>query len=150
MPKAKTYIYRNLHRGGFSSKFKGIVRSRFGSKHPVDTYAIVINPGFQVSQKVREKIANGSSKQVHAYITTDLIWSSNGRVKGVDNAPVIKYNPRIDSAFHVSDGTSIDDVVLVLFMDDRVYAFTKRTVKDYPNLVEALDSFVDVFSPKEV
>lgn len=140
--RAKNYIYRNLNCGGFSSKCRGKVQGRFAKVGYPVAFAMV--DGFRVSETVRQKIVAGGKKQVHAYIVVDMYFQSDARFD-LDNHPQVKYNPRTDTFFHVTDGTPIDDVKFVVFQDEKVYAFTidslkaNTTVRNH--LIETLDAF---------
>lgn len=149
MATAKTYIYRNLNRGGFSSKYKGRVVSRFGSQRSYDNVAIAMVDGFQVSEVVRQKIVATGKKQVHAYITTSMILQSNQSIN-LDGAPQVKYNPRTDTFFYVTDGTPIDDIKMVVFNKDTVYGFSQEELKKWPELCEYVKFILDNIRPQIV
>lgn len=120
--RAKSYVYRNLNKGGFSCKIRGKVASRFGGKGANTGFAIV--DGFQVSEVVRQKIVASGKKQVHAYITVDELYQTN-QLLDIDKYCQIKYNPRTDAMFHTTDPyTSIKDVLVVVFQNDKVYGLT--------------------------
>lgn len=144
---AKTYIYRNLNTGGFSSKFKGKVQSRFGHLNSRDTNMAMVEE-FRVSETVRQKIAAGAKKQVHAYVVVDMIFQTSERFE-LDNHPQVKYNPRTDTFFHVTDGTPIDDVKFVVFQDEKVYAFTIESLKATPKVRKSLLDILDAFWPQK-
>lgn len=146
MTKAATYVYRNLNKGGFSAKYKGLVTQRFGSKNRAIVFANVT--GFSVSSKVRDKIRQTGKKQVHAYIKIQMtLTDSWGNVSELEMFPQIKYNPKTDDNFYVTDGTPLDSVGLVAFCDDKVYALSNNTVplngtpahKRLMNILDGLD-----------
>lgn len=145
--RAKTYIYRNLNSGGFSSKFKGKVMSRFGGIHKA-TNGIAMVEEFRVSDTVRQKIVATGKKQVHAYVMVDMLFQTNQHFN-LDNHPQVKYNPRYDTFFYVTDGTPIDDVKFVVFQDDKVYAFTIESLKATPKVYEHLIEILDTFWPQK-
>lgn len=145
--KAKTYIYRNLNKGGFSSKFQGKVVSRFGNLNTRNT-AMAFVDGFRVSEAVRKKIVETGKKQVHAYVMVDMLFQSSERFE-LDNWPQVKYNPRTDSFFYVTDGTPIDDVVFVVFQDDKVYAFTAVTLNSHEKVRDTMRMILDTFWPTD-
>lgn len=83
MSAAKYYIYRNLHTGGFSVKYRGIVVERA-------TDIVAENVTFKVNEIGRQRVIREKSKNVHAYVVCDKykVVKSN-----VDNLQVITYNP---------------------------------------------------------
>ncbi len=144
--RAKNYIYRNLNGGGFSSKCRGKVQGRFAKKGYPIAFAMV--DGFRVSETVRQKIAAGGKKQVHAYIVVDMYFQTDAHFD-LDNHPQVKYNPRTDTFFHVTDGTPIDDVKFVVFQDEKVYAFTIESLKATPKVRKSLLDILDAFWPQK-
>lgn len=62
--KAKYYIYKNLHTGTWSVKYKGKVIA-----HP--THLIAHKAETKVNQKTRLRVIEEKKKYVHAYIVAD-------------------------------------------------------------------------------
>jgi hypothetical protein len=63
---AKYYIYRNLHKGGFSVKYRGKVIK-------VIHDAVVNDVEFRVSLAGRERALKTKTRNVHAYLVCDYM-----------------------------------------------------------------------------
>jgi len=64
MRKAKFYLYRNLHTGGFSVKHKGLVCAR-------GDIFIMDNVEFRVSEPGSNRAKREQQRNVHAYMVAD-------------------------------------------------------------------------------
>ena len=114
MSKAKYYIYRNLHTGGFSVKYRGRVVAH------LDKFTAV-NATFKVNEKGRQRVIKEKAKNVHAYIVTDAI-PIDDCIEGKIGYKEITYNPYTDNSFHfVHDEKSVTNLTLVLGDKGRIY-----------------------------
>ncbi len=128
--KSKLYIYRNLNRGGFSIKQNGLVINRFDNTN----IGIVINPKFQVSEKVSAKIKQTKHRQVHAYVVTDTTFETNQAPPAhIASLPTLKYNPHIESQFRSSDGTDLSEIEAVVFYNNNAYLIKLDAANDTVN-----------------
>ena len=85
--KAKYYLYRNLHTGGFSIKHKGIVCARG------DTF-IMKNVEFRVGLAGKNRVMNEKRKNVHAYMVADSFEiDTNISIKDTAEMIRVTYNP---------------------------------------------------------
>lgn len=107
---AKNYIYRNLHKGNFSVKFKGIVKDR------IDT-AIAENVTFKVSEAGRQQVIKSGCKNVHAYVVCDT-YKHTAKTKGLLDK--ITYNPKVSATF-ICNGKPIVAAEKVIFQDGKLY-----------------------------
>jgi len=73
MKKAKYYIYRNLHKGGFSVRLRGRVVDY------IDSAAVCMGVEFKVSRKGRERVLQEGKKNVHAYVVCEKYYKTNDR-----------------------------------------------------------------------
>lgn len=110
--QAKYYTYRNLHKGGFSTKHRGIVIARFQEAYLKDVE-------FRVSNAGNLRANTSGTRNVHAYavsetppIVTDIPGDSRMRE--------IKYNPFKGRYFTIS-GRPIYNADVVYFRDGRCY-----------------------------
>lgn len=81
---AKYYIYRNLNRGGFSVKYKGLVVDY------LDAFE-AINAEFRVSDKGRNRALKQRTRNVHAYLVCDE-YQKRKRVS-TKSLQAVYYNP---------------------------------------------------------
>jgi hypothetical protein len=63
---AKFYVYRNLHKGGFSIKHRGRVVARHRR-------FCLTNPELRVSQASQSRARNQKQRNVHAYVVGDTV-----------------------------------------------------------------------------
>lgn len=63
---AKYYVYRNLHKGGFSVKYRGKVILR-----PERFY--LINPELKISKASQSRARDKGQRNVHAYVVADEV-----------------------------------------------------------------------------
>ena len=119
MRHAKYYIYRNLHTGGFSVKYRGIVLERI-------TDFLAVNAVFKVSELGRQRVIKDKRKNVHAYIACDYYstlpctsreilreitynpYKGNTFINKADNTPV--YCARHVYGFHGIIASSDEDI----------------------------------------
>lgn len=113
MSRAKYYIYRNLHTGGFSVKRKGRVVDRI-SEHSLSAEDVT----FKVNEAGRQRVIKDKKKNVHAFIVCDK-YILYGR-ETVDNARIITYNPYMTSSF-TCDGRAITNAAKVILRDGKCY-----------------------------
>lgn len=142
---AKCYTYRNLHRGGFSTKYKGIVRYRFGGKSD-EQCGVVVRPDFRVSQISSAKVKNTNSRTVHAYVVSDqLTMTSCSPPDCITSCPYLKYNPRTDTAFSASDQSSLSYVYAIVFCNDQAYIVRQGNIAAQQWIAQVVDqsSIVD-------
>lgn len=93
----RVYVYRNLHRGGYSVKHKGIVIAHVSS-------ITLINVRFLVGQAGNAKVRREKSKNVHAGVSG--IWV--GDVSLLGQSTNVTYNPyKYTSFVRKSDESSI-------------------------------------------
>ena len=93
---AKYYIYRNLNRGGFSVKYKGLVVDR-----PAEFIATDVE--FRVSKASQNRARKQKSRNVHAYIVCEDYSNTTGTnelkdweiLKGIP----VHYNPFYTDTF---------------------------------------------------
>ena len=111
MNAAKYYIYRNLHTGGFSVKYRGLVVDRQDS-------LIAENVTLKVNEIGRQRVINKKRKNVHAYVVCDKYISANK--ESIDKLPVITYNPYKSSQFTCGKDP-ITNAKKVLFKDQKCY-----------------------------
>ena len=99
---AKYYIYRNLNRGGFSVKYKGLVVDR------LDEFA-ADNVEFRVSDKSRKRACRQGQRNVHAYLVCDdyhpLKWKSETFDRHISENEMVQvyYHPMRTKSFVIAD-----------------------------------------------
>ena len=122
MSQAKYYIYRNLNKGGFSVKHRGLVIANL-HKFTVDDVQ------FQVSDKSRGRAIRERSRNVHAYMTSstppkELRWRDETFDKHIDenDMQAVYYNPFKTRTF-VLEGTKhkVTSAEHVVARDGKVY-----------------------------
>ncbi len=112
--KAKFYTYRNLHKGGFSTKQRGIVCSRF-------QIAVVRNAQFSVSSASRLRAVDEGRRNVHAFVVS--VEAPEVRQHWFQPSfelVEVKYNPFKAATFTV-DGKAIYEAAVVYFVEGRAY-----------------------------
>lgn len=115
---AKFYIYRNLHTGGFSIKFRGRVIDR-------DNFFIGENVIFKVNELGRQRVIREKRKNVHAYSVAErYTFANDSDAKLIDKLKIITYNPYIASHF-VCDDVKITGARRVLFHNGKCYLLDK-------------------------
>lgn len=116
MPKAKSYIYRNLRTECFSRRFRGKVVEHL--THPVIFYG-----EFQVSASGRTRVLATKQKNVHAFITTrsDMQPYTPEQWPNFDKREVT-YNPYKHDSFVFKDTEKpVEGSYLVVADYPRVY-----------------------------
>ena len=83
--KAKFYMYRNLHTGGFSIKQHGLVYDR-GDLFTMD------NVEFCVSKPSSKRAKDKHQRNVHAYMVADN-YKLHKKGKSIDSVSEVTYNP---------------------------------------------------------
>ena len=113
MQTAKFYIYRNLHTGGFSVKYRGKV---------VDRLFTITAEGvtFKVNQLGRMRVIREKRKNVHAYVVCDKYYPYVYGTEEVDKLGRISYNPYKLGDFTV-DGKVITSAEKVLLQNGVCY-----------------------------
>lgn len=91
---AKYYIYRNLHRGGFSIKHKGLVVD-----HTNNFYAK--NVEFRVSTTSQNRARREQSRNVHAYIVCDQ-YTQTDIVQNFSDFQQVYYHPLTTDTFVIA------------------------------------------------
>jgi hypothetical protein len=94
---AKYYIYRNLNRGGFSIKHKGLVVDR------VNTFEAE-NVEFRVSGASRNRARREQSRNVHAYIVCERY--SRPHYPDIEGMQQVYYHPLITDNFVLANTTT--------------------------------------------
>jgi hypothetical protein len=111
MIKAKYYIYRNLHTGGFSVKHRGLVIAR-------GNFFIATGVTFVVSILGRDQVLFDKRKNVHAYAACDK-YTFEGYNK-VDMLREISYNP-YKLAHFVCDNIVVTHAKQIMFSNGKCY-----------------------------
>jgi hypothetical protein len=91
---AKYYIYRNLNRGGFSVKYKGLVVDY------LDTFE-ANDAEFRVSEAGRNRAREQKARNVHAYLVCEK-YKKRDSVNTEKLQPVY-YNPFLTETFVLDD-----------------------------------------------
>lgn len=92
---AKYYIYRNLHTGGFSVRFRGKVIDRAFTLEAEDVT-------FKVNETGRQRVIRDKQKNVHAFIVADKYTARHyypSSSSEPDSLGRITYNPYKDANF---------------------------------------------------
>jgi len=110
---AKYYLYRNLHTGTFSVKYKGVVIS-----HPRS--CLLTNVQFKVSKKGQARVRKEKRKNVHATLAAHKISRINESFDITDYEEVY-YNPYKTDTFVFADGTAPSIVYEVVCTDNKIY-----------------------------
>jgi len=106
MNSAKYYIYRNLHTGGFSVRYRGRVIDRL-------SIFTAQNVTFKVNESGRQRVVKDGRKNVHAFVVADRYKGLINKGCELDNLTKITYNPYIDTQFkyRTSEIHSAEEVV---------------------------------------
>jgi hypothetical protein len=96
MKNAKYYIYRNLHSGGFSIRFRGVVIDRL---HTFTAQGVE----FKVNESGRQRVLKEGRKNVHAFVVADRYKGLINSDYDLDRLLRIKYNPYTDKQFKCKD-----------------------------------------------
>lgn len=109
MNKAKYYIYRNLHTGGFSIRYRGRVIDRLNtfSAQTVE---------FKVNESGRQRVIKEGRKNVHAFVVADRYKGLINSDYELDRLLRIKYNPYTNAQFNCQ-GFDIHTASEVVFKD---------------------------------
>jgi len=100
----RVYVYRNLHRGGYSVKHKGIVIAHVSS-------ITLTNVRFLVGQAGNARVRQEKSKNVHAGVSG--IWV--GDVSLLGQSTRVTYNPYKWTSFvRKSDESSIKEAKIAV------------------------------------
>lgn len=113
----KYYIYRNLHTGGFSVKFRGLV-----VQHIVDVPVLVTDAKFKVNEKSRQRVIREGQKNVHAFIVCDNFCVAPDYT--VDKINKVTYNPYQASTF-IYRGKGITEAQELYLNDGICYVLEK-------------------------
>lgn len=118
--RARYYIYRNLNKGGFSIKYKGLVTD------VLNTFE-AFNVEFSVSRAGRERVLKNKVKNVHAYVVAES-WTPKLRPvpKGMKEVEVT-YNPYKHESFVIKEtGEPVHEAAAVRFHDNRCFILQKE------------------------
>ncbi len=123
-PVARYYVYRNLHKGGYSVR-------RYGHVLYVADSLWLQGVDFKVSEAGRQRVLREKRKNVHAYCTTTFcpgIHPSNELAPYMPDPPLrVYYDPYKCGEFRVlpRDGQAyaITKAVLVALTSDGVFAY---------------------------
>lgn len=117
MKQAKYYTYRNLNKGGFSVKHRGLVVNRNDSM-------IIDNGEFRVSLPGRNRVLKDKKRNVHAYIVSDNFESRDFKL--TKDCLEVTYNPYKAEFFYIkTSGKRIDKADKILLKDGRAYIIDK-------------------------
>lgn len=111
---AKYYIYRNIHTGTFSLKYKGKV-----IRHPKS--CIIHNVDFKVSVKGQQRVRLEKRKNVHATLAGTHITRENSIGFDLDNFERVFYNPYKNNTFVDSSNNSVYHADEVICFNKQVY-----------------------------
>ena len=122
MTKAKYYLYRNLHTGGFSVKHKGLVCAR-GDVFTMD------NVEFRVSKAGSSRAKKEQQRNVHAYMVAETFEQPKVRssalgalLSTVDDMTRVTYNPyKNDTFVDAKTGQPITDAKYAIAVNGKVY-----------------------------
>lgn len=111
--KAKYYIYRNLHTGGFSVRYRGIVIDRL---HKFTATGVT----FKVNDAGRKRVIEEGRKNVHAFVVADKYKGLINKQYELDKLEKITYNPYTDMHFKCN-GFYIKSAKEVVFYEGRCF-----------------------------
>lgn len=118
--KARYYVYRNLHTGTFSVKFKNKVID-----HPLSIK--IENVIFKISKKGQNKVRKEKRKNVHAFITGTNFSYSNLTIDYIESNfknNEIYYNPYTTDTFVFKHNNKIIEIAdYVIALNNRIFAF---------------------------
>ncbi len=114
---AKYYIYRNLHKGGFSVRLRGRVVDYIDE-------AVCMDVSFKVGLKGRERVLKEGRKNVHAYIVCDT-YHKGGRLQCMfgkmdEQVQYFTHEPSHPYFFTHADG-EVKDAFMCHLKDEKVY-----------------------------
>lgn len=123
---AKYYIYRNLNRGGFSVKYKGLVIANMHRFTADDVR-------FQVSDASRNRAVREGRRNVHAYMVCDkepigLHWKDETFEKHVDenNMKPVYYHPLQTETFVIAGtSTPVTEAKHIVAANEKVFITPK-------------------------
>jgi len=109
---ARYYIYRNLHTGNFSIKYRGKV---------IDHQEIIMlyEVEFRVSERGRQRVLREKRKNVHATAAAKT-WNYASE-HNLDNWDEIYYNPYKTRTFVDKDGMPIYRSDKILCQNNKIY-----------------------------
>jgi hypothetical protein len=113
MNAAKYYIYRNLHTGGFSVRYRGRVIDRLN-------IFTAQNVTFKVNESGRQRVVKEGRKNVHAFVVADRYKGLINKEYELDKLGKIKYNPYAAN-FFMCNGHPIAHAKEVVFKDGRCF-----------------------------
>ena len=115
---AKYYIYRNLNKGGFSVRLRGLVVDY------IEDECICMGVSFNVSEKGRQRAIKKGQRNVHAFIVCENYVKGNGRMAcAFGTYPVeVTYRPfEYDFFYRLDNGKDIYETVLCHLKDNTVF-----------------------------
>lgn len=123
---AKYYIYRNLNRGGFSVKYKGLVIDNI-HRFTAD------NVEFRVSEASRQRAIREGRRNVHAFMVCDenpigLHWKDSTverHVKENDMKPVYYHPLQTESFVFAGTSTPVTHAEHMVASNEKVYVTPK-------------------------
>ena len=113
MNAAKYYIYRNLHTGGFSVRYRGRVVDRLH-------IFTAMNVQFKVNESGRQRVIKEGRKNVHAFVVADKYKGLINKGYELDKLSKIAYNPYTDAQF-MCNGKEINTAKEVVFRNGRCF-----------------------------
>jgi len=113
MNAARYYIYRNLHTGGFSVRYRGRVVDRLN-------VFTAQNITFKVNESGRQRVVKQGRKNVHAFVVADRYKGLINKEYELDKLVKVTYNPYTDTQFKYCD-SNIYNAKEVVFRDGRCF-----------------------------
>lgn len=122
---ARKYLYRNLHTGTFSVKFRGKV-----THHP--DFVIMNDVEFKVSEKGRNRVLNEKQKNVHAYVAYLTEDDTIDVTINVDKLREVCYNPYLYNCFVLKDsGEPIFRATKAFAYNNKIYIKSEEYGDEY-------------------
>ena len=116
--KAKFYLYRNLHTGGYSVKQRGIVCDR-------GRMFVMRDVEFKVSQPGSERVKKEQQRNVHAYMVAEQYEKKTGMSYQPSAMQRVTYDPyKHDTFVNAETGKPILHAdYAIATMDGKVYVY---------------------------
>lgn len=114
MKQASYYTYRNLWKGGFSTKRRGVVCDRFQE-------GMILEAKFRVSDAGNQRARDEGTRNVHAYVVSDE--PAVPVDKWPENLIEVTYNPFKYKGFTTRDGRLVLYAPRVYFSNGKAYVF---------------------------
>ena len=111
----RVQVYRNLHKGAFSVRVKGLVVGYCDS-------ARLAGCEFKVGEVARQRVLERKCRSVHAYVVGTLVSAQNGEQEAADFFRV-SYNPFVrGDFFNKATGAAITLAGEVVVRDNQCFA----------------------------